>query len=303
MKKYAIGIDLGGTHLRTSIIDSKGKILALSKIKNLGNAKKILESIIGSINDIVKDTGLIFSKDIIGIGLSIASPNVNIKTGQVNWNKTIPFSKNFNLKKYLEKKLKKRVVIENDLNAVAFAEFHLGCMQDNSIVIAISTGIGAGIVINGDIYRGKTFAAGEIGHMFISSNSNNRCTRGDKGCWEALASGKAVEANFSKVYKQKMTAKDIVLSAKKNDKRSLRIIKDTSYFIGIGISNIINILDPEVIVIYGSFFLSIWPLVGNNIKKVIKERSFNPKIKILKTKLGDNGGILGAALLVFNSGK
>jgi len=297
MKKQAIAIDMGGTNLRFALVDDKGRINHLSKKANPGNKKKLLEAIDQEISRLLRN----ISKDaILGIGVSVASPNVNCKTGSINWNKeTFPYFGSFNLKKYLEKSFNQKVFIENDLNAAALGELHFGALKGrgNGILITNSSGIGAGIVIDKELYRGNSFSAGEVGHMMLDLAGKNVCTRGDKGCWESFCSGRALEADYFRQLKEEKTAKEIVSLAKNGDKKSLKLLKPLGSYIGMGLSNIINILDPEVIIIYGSFFLEIWPLVRKDVKEFLLDRSFNPNVTIVKTELGDNGSLLGAACL------
>lgn len=303
MKKYAIGIDLGATFFRVGLIDNNGKVLSLEKSSAPKDSKIAIKNIKRAIKNIINRKGLNFQKEISGIGLSIASP-VNPQTGQVNWSKKLPFSGNYNILKDLKKGFRKPIFIENDLNAAALAELHFGSLKGkkNGIILTVSSGIGSGIILNGSLYRGSNFSAGEVGHIVVNPLSKELfCNRGDTGCWEAFASAKSVERRYFLKYKKRKTAKEIVALAKKGDKKSLKILKEAAFWLGIGMSNVINILDPEVIIIYGSFFLESWPLMKNDILKVIKKRSFNPKIKILKTRLGDNGCLLGAGLLVFKS--
>ncbi len=303
MKKYAVGIDIGATHLRVGIVSRSGRLLSSRKFCTPKSTQSTIKTIKDSIKDLVSENSLSFRNDILGIGIAVASPNVNSNTGSVNWNPVFPFSKNFNLKDALKKIFKKPIFIENDLNAAAVGEMYLGELKrkKNGIVLTVSSGIGSGIVMNRDLYRGYNLSAGEVGHTILNPFCKGlRCnSRGDIGCWEALASAKSAERRYFLKYKKRLEAKEIVKLAKKGDKKSLKILKEITYWLGVGISNIINVLDPEVIVIYGSFFLSIWSLISRDIKKAVKEKSFNPKIIFKKTKLGDDGGLLGAAFLVF----
>jgi len=292
--KYAIAIDLGGTHFRIALVSSAGKILKLNKTKT---PKKPTE-IVSLISDFIEQV----DKKIIGIGVAIASP-LNSKTGEVSWTKRLSYPKSFNLKKELEKKIKKPIFCENDLNATALGEAVFGSLKKvgNGVVITISTGIGGGLIINKKLYTGSNFLAGEVGHIPVDTKSKMKCNHGHIGDWEALSSALSVEKRYKEKTNKKKTAKEIVELAKSGDKISKKILKETSKYIGIGLSGVINILDPEVVVIYGSFFLKIWPIYNKEIKKYLFMRAFNKKVRFVKTKLGDNGGLLGVASLVFKA--
>ncbi|OIP22181.1 hypothetical protein COX95_03550 [bacterium CG_4_10_14_0_2_um_filter_33_32] len=303
MKKYIIAIDMGGTHIRTAIFDKDSRILSLESFHNshsIVDIKKIKDSIRAQSNNLAID----INRDVDGIGIAIASPGVNPATGKVNWNKlTFTFPKNFNILNEFRKEFKKPVFIENDLNSAALAELYVGNLQGkkNGLVITVSTGIGAGIISNGFLLRGSNYTAGEIGHMFINDNDKELvCNRGDFGCWEAFASAKSTEQRYYKKYKKQISAKEIIKLAQKGNKKALSVLKDISFWFGLGLSNIINILDPEVIVMYGNFFLNSWPLFKKDVLKIIQKRSFNPSIKFKRTKFGDNGSLIGAANLVIH---
>lgn len=300
MKNFVLAIDLGGTNLRICVVDKQGNIFSLKKIRTPKNEKLIVNEIKELAFEILNEVKISL-KNIKGVGVAIASPNVN-PSGKVNWNKaTFPLKKSFNIKTSLNKYFKKNIFVENDLNAAALAEVFWGKLKGkkNGAIITASTGVGAGIIIDGKIYRGSTFSAGEIGHTIVNSHSKFTCTRNDKGCLESLCSGRSAEQRYYDKYKKRIEAKEIVIMAKKGNTRCMKIINDISYWLGAGITNLINTYDPEAIVIYGSFFLSIWPMTKNNIKDVIKKHSFNPDIKIYPTSLGDNGSILGSASLVY----
>ena len=303
MKKYAIGVDLGQTHLRVALVNKTGKLRAFYKLRTPDTSQGIIKAIKRNIEDILIENNLKLRQDIIGIGLAVASPGVNPKSGRLAWNESLPFSKNFNLLKALKKELKKPVFIENDLNAAAIAEAKIGSLKDvkNGVVLTCSTGVGAGIILNKDIYRGFSFNAGEVGHMIINPFDREFvCNTGHFGDPDGLASARSAEKRYFKKSKKRLEAKEIVKLARKGNQKALQTLKETAFWLGITIHNIINILDPERVVIYGNFFLESWPIVNKDIKKIV-QKSFNPKIPIKKTKLGDDGGCIGAALLVFNN--
>lgn len=301
MKKYAIGIDLGQTHTRIALVNKTGKIKVFRKLRTSDTSQGIIKAIKKNIEDILSENKLNFSKDILGIGVAVASPGVNPKDGRLVWNKSLPFSKRFNLLNVLKKEFNKPVFIDNDLNATVIAEAKIGCLKKikNGVVLTCSTGVGAGIILNGDIYRGLSFNAGEVGHMIVNPLDREfACNTGHFGDPDGLASARSVEKRYFKKSKKRLEAKEIVKLAKKGDRKALKSLKETAFWLGITIYNIINILDPECIVIYGNFFLESWSLIKKELQKNI-QKSFNPKISVKKTKLGDNGGILGAAFLVF----
>jgi len=255
-----IAVDLGGTNLRVALVKNN-KILKYIKEKTPKNQNELLNKMSEMISSLM-------TKDIKAIGVGSPGPLIN---GIIKNPPNLPF-RNFNLKKYLQNKFKKRVVIENDGKCVALAELKLGCKKKNFIILTLGTGIGGGIIINGDLYHGQG-NAGELGHIILDNNKD-----------------------FENLWKEK--GKPIKELFKNNDKKKLeRVTK----YLGQGIASLNNIFDPEIVIISGGVrengnkFLN---MIKKNIKKNIKKYQIIPRnIEIKFSKL-KHPGILGASLLV-----
>lgn len=290
MKKYAIGIDIGGTHFRKVVIERRGKFLKPPQKENVVHTD--YHRIIKKITESVKEED---RKKISCVGISIAGP-VDFKKQAVKETPHLPFPKNFSLKKAVEKKLKIPVFIDNDMNCAAEAELKFGALKNykNAVILTISTGVGSAIIIDGRIYRGKDGMAGEVGHLSGYVSKNGRI--------EALASGESLEERMRKALKEKkrLDALKIYQRALKGDKLSKKLIKDTAYWMGIVLANVTNMLNPEVIIMDGGFFLGTLPLTLDTIKRVLKQKSTAPP-KLLKSKMGDLGGAIGAAILALKN--
>ena len=186
--------------------------------------------------------------------------------------------------------------MENDANCFALAEAIIGAGKNSETVIGITlgSGIGGGIVIKKKIYRGAFGSAGEIGHMVIKSGGF-KCSCGSSGCFEKYASEKFFKR------KSKLLPLELEKKAKKGDKKAKRIYLEFSQNLGIGLTNIINILDPDIIVIGGSIAKA-GSLILNPAKKEVKKRVLSPQskksVKIRVAKLGEFSGAIGAALLL-----
>lgn len=292
--KYSIGIDIGGTNLRLALVDNKGNVENFVKFKTPRDHKEILNIVANYLKNI--------SKSYLGVGLAIASP-VDLNSGFVRWSEKFKYPKNFNIQKNIKNMCRKNVFIDNDLNVSALSEVMFGPLNNinNAIAITVSTGIGSGIVIDKTIYRGKGNGAGEIGHTPLNINSKMKCNLGHVGDWESLASAKSLEHRYYLLSGIKAEAKEIVKLAKLNNLIAKKSLKETAYYISVGLSGVINSFSPDVILICGDFFNEAWKLYKTDIIKEIKKKIVVPMPSFVKSKLGDKAGVIGAASLVFNS--
>jgi glucokinase len=319
--KYIIGLDIGGTKIAGAIADDKGKII--TSINTPTQAKKggdfVAVQITSVIKELLKNAGVTsreLKSIVLGIpgqiakskGVVVIAPNVK---GWVNYPLQEKIAKDFPGTK---------IILENDANCAAMGELYFGAEKEykNIVFLTISTGIGGGIVIDKKLYSGKNTIAGEMGHMplNLTTDKDYKCGCGRTGCFEAYASGVNMAKRATKRLKELGAAKDdygkitlelsasnrskitsIVLSqaAKQHDKFAVEIIEENGYFIGIGCVNIINVLDPEAIIIGGGVS-KIGPILFNSIKKTIKENLSmvkELKTEIIPATLGTDAGLLG----------
>ncbi|MFA4858620.1 MAG: ROK family protein, partial [Candidatus Margulisiibacteriota bacterium] len=211
----------------------------------------------------------------------------------------------------LQQKLKCKVMLENDANLAALAEGRQGAGKGvkNFVYITVSTGIGGGIVINGDIYKGESGAAGEVGH-FIVDQTGNKCGCGNLGCLEAMASGlamrkmaiKRLNERYSKILElvdgdlEKVDAAIIARAAKAGDALAKEIIGEVVEILAKGIAGIVNILNPKLIIIGGGLS-NMGPLLFAPLNKLVKKHSLPAAarvVTVVKAKLGDQAGVIGA---------
>lgn len=268
MKDKVIALDIGGTYMRCAIV-KRGKIISYEKISTPKNKKLFLKKLV----ELIKNFD---SKEIKGIGIGIAGP---IKNGVVKNPPNLPI-KNFDLKKYLSKKFKKIIEIKNDAVCSSLAELKFGCKKNNFILITIGTGIGGGIIINGKEYSGQGYA-GELGHIYL----------GEKD-WENL--WKKTRKKIKKIYGRNILISELI---KINDIQSKKFLDEIIDYIAKGIVSLINIFDPEVVIIGGGVSKS-----GNKFLNLIKNKVekysfFDKKTPISYSKL-EHSGIIGANLLI-----
>ncbi len=319
MEKYAIGIDVGGTKISTAIVNSEGKIIEKKYIEH--NEDFTVNDVIRSIYDEVGMLIMDCSVDpdyILGIGMGLPGI-VDYKNGTAIKMPNIKNGENVNFKTLLEDRFSMPVLVDNDVNVALLGEKWCGAGKDfdSMVMLAIGTGLGGGIYLNGDIYRGHTFSAAELGHMIIKYDGK-KCTCGGYGCLEEYASGRAIVKtardflnsfpdDSKKVIMDildgnldNISARYIFEAAANDDPASSTIVETFATILGIGVANIINILNPEAIIIGGAVSTS-YDKFSEAMMKAIRLRDFSDwkkSTKIIRALLGADAGVIGAAGLI-----
>jgi glucokinase len=318
MKKYVLAIDLGGTKIRVALVSQDGKILSsIRQLSNAGKGKKqVIENMESSMELLLKKSNKNI-RDIQSISLAIAGIN-DIKRGIVTTAPNLPGWQGVNIQSMAQARFGLSAYLINDATAAAIGEHRLGAGMGyrNLVYLTVSTGIGGGLIIDNKPYYGEDGAAGELGHMKVLADGP-RCNCGKAGCLEALSSGSAMTRKaINEINKgrnsillglcdndvSKVTAEMIAAAAKRGDDLSNEIISEASYYLGIGLSNLINIFNPDVIVIGGGLS-KMGAMYLGPAKKTAKQIAFRlpaDRVKIVKSKLGDNAGLIGAALYAFD---
>ncbi|MDA8078852.1 MAG: ROK family protein [Nitrospiraceae bacterium] len=302
-RKYALGIDLGGTNLRVALVSEEGEIIR--KIKR--PSSDIMASVEASVREALRD-------DVAGIGLGVAGLT-DRKTNRVHVSPNLREIEGIDIVRELQTRFNLPVFMENDANAAALGEKIGGAGRsfDHFVMLTLGTGIGGGI-----IYKGKLLeVAAEIGHMSINSEGE-KCPCGNTGCLENYASARAMTAKAVSMLEKggdsllkdcckgsiyKVTPEDIYNAALEGDTLSREILRDAGKYLGIGLANLINIMSPEAIILTGGL-LGAWNIY---VQEAIKEasrralRDLFSSVRIIPSSLGDNAGVVGAACLVFMS--
>ena len=286
---HKIGIDLGGTKTEGILLDDSFQVI---ERKRLPTPKDNYQEIINTIYCLVND----LSRGIDVFTVGICTPGaISKKTGLLkNSNTQCLIGKP--IKEDLEKKLDKKISMENDANCFTISEATMGSAKNHSVVFGVimGTGVGGGIVIDGKIHHGRTNIAGEWGHHTLHQNGKN-CFCGKKGCVETYISGPALENRWEELSGRKESLPEII---KNLDSPHFGQWKEEFLDnFGTGLANVIDILDPDVIVLGGGLS-NIEFLYGDGIKNVY-DKVFSDLVDtpILKNKLGDSAGVFGAALL------
>jgi len=280
-----IGLDIGGTEIKAGIV-SNGKIIKKLTIKT--QVKKGRKQVIQNITNSIKE---LFNKNISAIGAGAPGP-LDYKKGILGKQVNLPLT-NFNLKKYIQQKFKVPVAIDNDANVFTLGEalYGAGKNYNNIIGLTLGTGIGGGIVINKKLYHGRS-NAGELGHITIKFDEKIKSKCGNNGCLEEYVSARGIQRR-AKV----SSPLQLYNLAAKGDKKAISAWKQTGKLLGIGITNIINSFDPDVVVIGGNISKA-WKFFSKAMNQEINKRALLKATKVVRTKLKENAAIIGAASLV-----
>ncbi|HUW32246.1 MAG TPA: ROK family protein [Planctomycetota bacterium] len=311
-KEYAIGIDLGGTFIKGGVIDLKGKVLGSTSIETqAGKGPDVVLERMAELSRQVVQIAKISWDQVKCVGVGTPGPLSRAK-GIVYTAPNLPGWENVRVVKVLKRKLHKPVFLENDANAAAYAENWVGAGRGASsmIILTLGTGIGGGVVLEGDVWHGRDDAAGELGHMSINFDGP-KCNCGSYGCIEAYASAPATVRRALDGIEQgkrtslrkllgkngEITAKDIYVAAVGGDKFALRTIQSTGKLLGIAVANFVNIFNPELVVLFGGL-AGAGDMLFDPVRDEVRRRALKPAadtVRIVPARLGGNAGIIGAA--------
>lgn len=317
---YYIGVDIGGMSIKVGLVEEGGKLIAKGSF--VTRMDQTAESVINSLGEyilaILRDYKLDLKKDIVGIGIGIPGTihkNIVVYSNNLDWH-TVPIVSilSENLKYPID-----RIFSGNDANVAILGEKYCGVCKgvDDCIIITLGTGVGTGIVSGGQLIEGNGSCGAEGGHMVINPNGV-KCTCGRKGCFEVYSSATALirmtkeaiqkhpDSQLAKLAASDggVTGKTLFIAMRNGDKVAKRLVDKYFGYIAIGITNIANILRPEIVVLGGGvsnegewFINAIQKLVD----KEIYGAHINPKVIIKKASLGNDAGIIGAASLAMHN--
>ena len=314
--RLIVGVDLGGSKIRVILSDPRGNILALEHRDT--RARQGPEAVIGRLTQSMRRvlaSGATFPAEILGIGIG-APGACEVETGIITASPNLPRWRNVPLRDVIQREFGVPTYLDNDATVAALGEhrFGAGVGVENFIHVTLGTGIGGGVIIGGRVYRGACGAAGEIGHMTIDVNGP-RCNCGNIGCWETFASGTAVareavariKAGAESVILElaggdlkKVSAETVFLAAQKGDGLGRELIQRTGYYLGVGLVNLVNIFNPQLILIGGGLS-QMGELLLAPAREVVRERAFElaaRAVRIEMARLGADAGVLGAVALV-----
>lgn len=324
--KYSIGIDLGGTDIKAGLLAEDGTLSCRTVISTRVNegAKAVAVRIAGIIQQIISVAEesyqpIVCSQQIIGIGLG--APGLIIaESGIVHFSPNFPGWRDIPLLDYVNEALKNRdwqeidipLYIDNDVNVMVLGELHHGAGVgfDNIVGLTIGTGVGGGVVINRKVYHGSWNTAGELGHTIVKPNGR-KCGCGNRGCLEAYAGARhiiertqeqIVSGRKTCMNPEELTPKKIASAASAGDELGLEIFSETGRLIGIALTSIAHILNPQIAIIGGGISAAGEELLFQHIRKEFNKRVMDipGKMQIVPAKLGNDAGLVGAAMLAYN---
>ena len=316
MGANVIGVDMGGTKILSAVIDADGNILGTAKVPTKADrgASEVIDRIANSIRKAIDKSG-VASESIQAVGIGAPGP-LDPATGVVIFAPNLGW-RDVPLKAELEARVGFPTFVDNDVNVGTLGEhvFGAGRGVQNVVGIFVGTGIGGGIILNGELFHGASKTAGEVGHIIVKAGGP-RCGCGTRGCLEAIASRTAMTKQFRKAILKKgkksviskLTDGDLgairsgvlAKAIRLNDKLTLKIFKKVTKYLGIGIGSIVNFLNPEMIVLGGGVVEALDDTFLDDIRAAAKKYSLPNTldgVQIVRAALGDNSGILGAAAL------
>jgi glucokinase len=292
---------MGGTNLRAAAIDDQGKML--DKIAGATHLKAGRDAVI---TDMVQSISTLRSRlgqyDLAGVGVGVPG-FIQIEEGVIIGSNNLPEFDHFPIRKEIEKRLDAKVILENDANAAALGEKWMGAGREvnDLVLMTLGTGIGGGIIVNGDILRGHLGMAGEFGHMTAVPNGNP-CGCGNTGCLEKHASATAISAMAKLIgLGHDLTSEDVYKLAVGGDTRAKAVFRAMGEALGLALADLINIFNFPLYLLSGGP-LPAWEFFAPPMMAEIKRRSFtfrNAPTRVERATLGNEAGLYGAAYLPF----
>jgi glucokinase len=306
-------IDLGGTNLRAALVDEGGKILSRVQHetpRSANSPEELLRALVAAVRECQRyltESAVIKAAAVVVPGTVDSANKVVVQVPN------IPCLDGFPLKQALAKELGWPVVLENDANAAALGEMWQGAARGYSTIVCLTlgTGVGGGIILQGKLWRGADGSAGEVGHTPVNPQGGVKCQCGSTGCLEMFASGTAIvrltkEAlprfPASILVGEELSARKVYEAGTRGDALAIEVLASMGTFLGIGLANLINLMNPEIIVIGGKV-ANAWSLFADHMHQEILARAFSlpaQRVKIVSAECGDDAGLLGAAWLALN---
>ncbi|MCD6200728.1 MAG: ROK family protein [Bacteroidales bacterium] len=316
MGRILCGVDIGGTKFAIGLVDEKGTII--DKIYSRDHVGKNEEDLVTLVTENIREImarNRLQETDLPGLGIGFAG-HIRYRDGVVITTSNLKGFKNYPLREAFQTRFNTPVKLDNDANAQAFGEYKFGAGQgvDDMVFLTVSTGIGAGIIINKKLYRGTTGTAGEFGHTIVEPKSDLVCTCGNRGCLMACASGLALPSLYKKKLKEgkksilplppdydlsKIDGRILKKGLDIGDPVSREIILECGYYMGVGIYNIFQALNPPLIVLGGG--LTNWgdlylEKIQSTFYELARDMIFDP-VEISVSEIHGDAGVIGAAAL------
>jgi glucokinase len=305
MKQYVVGVDVGGTNIKLGVVGPSGEVIFRNSFATkpfASNKTKLIAALARAIEASIANAAL-SKPQIAGVGIGLPGL-VDYEKGIVRFLPNIRGWRRVPLKSILQKIIKLPVFVDNDVKIITLAESKFGAGRGvrDLVCLTLGTGVGAGLILNGHLYRGEDNAAGELGHMPLNEHGP-RCNCGGFGCFEKYVGNSALQALAKKVMGRSIALEEVFALAQKGDKKALSFWQRTARLIGDGLVGIVNLLNPRLIIIGGGISHN-EKFLFKTITETIRHRAMSLQgaaFKIKRAKFKDDAGIIGAFVLVTNA--
>jgi glucokinase len=312
-RDYIVGLDMGGTNIRTAAVSKDGEVLLMLRgpARAKGTAAETVENISGQVLALQAAAHRKGLGSALAIGVAVPGP-LNVRTGVIYAAPHVKAWRSFPLRRNLERVLKRTVIVENDANAWALGEYWRGAARGckDVVLLTLGTGVGGGLIVDGKIVHGRKGMAGELGHVFVEPDGMP-CDCGARGCLEAYASASGLcgllkqhlqleESQLPAQYLDRggeFSARGLTRAARGGDPLAIEIFEIAGRYLGVAIASFINIFNPEMIVIGGGVAGAL-SMMRRAMTREVKARAFSAAVaqtRIVKAALGPEGGVVGAA--------
>ena len=303
MERLVVGVDVGGTNARSALVNERGEVLLRARQPTSagGGVEMVLGQLSTAIEEVLVGAG---NARVEGIGLASAGI-IDMGRGVVTASPNIPEFQDLPIRERVEERFGLPTLLLNDASAAALGEHTFGAGRGfhHLLYLTISTGIGGGIIADDRLYLGAQGAAGEVGHQVIEAKGP-RCHCGSRGCLEALASGWAIAREAKRRLKKRMTAEMVHRAAREGDPLAREVIERAGEYLGIGLANLVNLFNPELLILGGGV-AKMGELLLGPAERALRQRAFALPagiVKMVPPALGDDPGLLGVAAWFFRQG-
>jgi glucokinase len=314
---WAVGIDFGGTNIKAGLVSRGGRVVAsrLLPSSRYGSPSRFVEGVRATVGSLIREAGLRVSQ-LDGIGVGVPGP-VDPGRGTVRSMVNVPGWRDVPLQHRLERAVGRRCVVDNDANAAALGEWRFGAGRGSRQLVGVTlgTGVGGGLVLDGAVYRGASGSAGELGHTVIVADGE-RCLCGSRGCLEAYVGTAAILRLARAAVRRhrgalrvlaaeaggRLTPALVSEAARRGDPSAKRLWEEVGRRLGIGLSSVVNLLNPDRIVIGGGV-ANAWAFFAPAMRRALSRQAMPAaarRVRVVRARLGNHAGIVGSAVLVWN---
>jgi len=313
-----VGVDFGGTNVKLGLVDRRGRVQCTQTLSTrfVRQPAVLIDAVAQAVQQLARARG-ISAAQLAGIGIG-APGIIDVRRGLVHELINVSGWNDVPLASRLAKRLRCRCLVDNDANLVTVGEWRFGAGRGSSELVCFTwgTGIGGGLIVRGQLYRGARDAAGELGHMVIAPGGR-RCACGDRGCLEAQVGTSAIVAEVRAAVRRggtrlrrlvhetdgRITPELVSRAARQGDRAARAIWARLGRWMGIGVANVVNLLNPDCVVIGGGVAKA-WPYFAASLRASVREHAMTvPRrtARLVKASLGPHAGMIGGAVLVWES--